>query len=174
MLSFLRKKKGYEAEAADLYVQIVEAARRPVFYRDLGVPDTTDGRFEMIVLCGFFVFWSLKEKASQEAAGLSQALFDRMFSDMDRSLRESGVGDLGVPRHMKRMMTGFNGRMAAYEAALALNGDEALLEALKRNVYGTVKEIEAGKVESLARYVRRQAAVKQGDLLNGRGRFEEL
>ena len=157
MFAFLKRKSHVRETAAQLYLTIVAAARRPFFYREMGVPDTTDGRFEMIVLCGFFVFEGLRRAASAGSAELAQQLFDLMFMDMDQSLREMGVGDLGVPRHMKRMMTGFNGRITAYGEAVA-GGDAAALEAaLKRNVYGTVPAVDEEKVKALVRYVMLQS-----------------
>ncbi len=157
MFAFLKRKSHLRETAAQLYVAIVKAARTPFFYRDLGVPDTTDGRFEMIVLCGFFVFERLRRNANADSADLSQQLFDLMFTDMDQSLREAGVGDLGVPRHMKRMMAGFNGRITAYGEALARDDEAALKEAIRRNVYGTVTDIDDACVAKMARYAVVQA-----------------
>lgn len=168
MFAFLKKKSHILETASRLYLQIVAQARNSFFYRELGVPDTTDGRFEMIVLCSFFAFEQLRLNRNLEAVRLAQGLFDHMFTDMDQSLRESGVGDLGVPRHMKRMMAGFNGRITSYGAALAKGDDPALLlDALKRNVYGTVKDIDEEKIEKLAHYVRMQAMGVNGDELLG-------
>ena len=138
-----------------LYARVVEQARRPVFYAAGGVPDTLDGRFEMVALHCFLLLHRLKQQAPKTAK-LSQALFDLMFDDMDTSLREMGAGDLGVGRRVKRMAAGFLGRIAAYDAGLA--GDAAALaEALRRNVYGTV----AGRPRDAAAmvdYVRGAAA----------------
>ena len=154
MLFGLLKKSGPEDDAAAvLYPLIVEKARRPVFYESLGVPDTMTGRFDMIVLHVVLVVNRLKMEGKQ-GAKLSQALFDRFFLDMDYSLRESGVGDLSVPRHMKRMMQGFNGRRAAYEEALASADDGALAETLKRNLYGEIANIDSDMVNKIANYVK--------------------
>src|SRR5258708_35195892 len=76
-------------------------------------------------------------KAETGAAGLSQDLFDTMFADMDRSLREMGVGDLGVGRRVRAMAEALYGRMAAYEAGLAAD-DATLSAALRRNLYGSL------------------------------------
>jgi len=125
------------AAAAAVYRAIVTQARQSVFYADYGVPDSVDGRFEMIALHMFAVLHRLKSE--KPAAGFSQDLFDMMFADMDRSLREMGVGDLGVGRRIKAMAQGLYGRMAAYEAALAADDGE-LGAALRRNVYGTMDD----------------------------------
>src|SRR5262249_18572993 len=119
-----------------LYGAVVAQARRPAFYLRFGVPDTLDGRFDMIALHVFLVMRRLKAEG-EEGRALSQALANRFFADLDRSLREMGVGDLGVGRRVKVMAKAFYGRIAAYEAGLN-SGDTALGEALKRNLYGTV------------------------------------
>jgi cytochrome b pre-mRNA-processing protein 3 len=134
----------------------VAQARLPGFYRDFGVPDTLDGRFDMIVLHAFLALHRLK-RDGQAQGPVGQALFDLMFADMDASLREIGVGDLSVGKKVKRMATGFYGRVAAYDEGLASTGDTALEEALGRNLYGTVKPAPA-HVAAMARYMRRQVA----------------
>lgn len=111
------------------------------FYRDCGVPDTVDGRFDLIVLHTYIVLDRLRAEG-EAGRKLSQQLFDTLFDDMDRSLREMGVGDLSVGKHVKRMASGFYGRMKAYDEARAA-GDEALAEALRRNVYGAPGGLEA-------------------------------
>lgn len=168
------------APVADLYEAIVAQARKPAFYTGLGVPDTVNGRFEMVSLHAFLVLRRLKAAASP-AAGLGQALFDTMFADMDLSLREMGAGDLGVGRRVKAMAEGFYGRISAYDAALAGADLEALAEALRRNVYGTLKPPDAASadaVAALARYVSASAdsLASQDDteLAAGRPRFAVL
>src|SRR5450432_4115159 len=123
------------APAARLYDAIVSQARQPDFYAAGGVPDSIDGRFEMIVLHAYLVLRRLRG-AGEVAEPLAQALVDRLFADMDASLREMGAGDLGVGKRVKRMATAFYGRVAAYEAG-DKRGDMA--EALARNLFGTVR-----------------------------------
>lgn len=139
--------------AAALYSAIVSQARRPVFYADLGVPDTVDGRFDMIALHAFLV---LRRLRGEPTADLAQDLFDVMFDDMDRNLREMGAGDLGVGRRVKTMAKAFYGRIAAYDHGLA-SGDGALGEALRRNLYRKA-EPAARQLDALVAYVRREAA----------------
>jgi cytochrome b pre-mRNA-processing protein 3 len=144
--------------AAILYRAAVEQARQPVFYAAYGVPDTLDGRFELIALHMFFILHRLKidDPAAQQ---LSQELFDTMFGDMDRSLREMGVADLGVGRRVRAMAEALYGRMAAYEAGLADDG--VLAAALRRNLYGTVRDTEPppAALAAVGGYVR--AAVRE-------------
>lgn len=169
MLGFKRHNPAADA----LYAALVEQARRPVFYTEFGVPDTVDGRFEMIVLHMFLVLHRLKVEPGHEAFG--QDLFDTMFADMDRSLREMGVSDLSVGRHVKNMAKGFYGRVAAYEAGLTDMSGAALADALRRNVYGTLAE--APDPAPLAAYLRASvaalAAQPVGELTAGRTVFAE-
>jgi cytochrome b pre-mRNA-processing protein 3 len=155
-----------EAETArTLYDAIVARARDERFYRALGVPDSIDGRFELVALHMFLVLHRLKGERPA-ATELGQRLVDTFFADMDQSLRELGAGDLGVAPRIRRMAEGFYGRVAAYEAGLAAAGD-VLESALARNLYGTVEPAEAS-LAALAAYVRDQAArlaAQDGDAL---------
>jgi cytochrome b pre-mRNA-processing protein 3 len=114
-----------------IYGMIVTQAREPLFYRDLGVPDTVEGRFDLLVLHLWMVLHRLK--LVEGGAGLCQALFDRFCEDMDANLREMGVGDLTVPKRMQAFGEAFYGRSAAYDLALS-EGREALAQALCRNI----------------------------------------
>ena len=132
MLARLFGRSHHEKTAARLYGAIVGRARAPVFYARLGVADSLDGRFDMITLHTFIVLHRLK--ATEGTGKLAQALFDFMFGDMDRSLREIGVGDLSVGKRVKQMVAAFYGRVSAYQDGLE-GGPEALAEALQRNLY---------------------------------------
>ena len=114
-----------------IYGMIVTQAREPLFYRDLGVPDTVNGRFDLLLLHLWVVL--RRFRSAEGAANVSQALFDRFCEDMDANLREMGVGDLTVPKRMQAFGEAFYGRSAAYDAAFA-TGDEALAQALCKNV----------------------------------------
>lgn len=131
----------FQAEGRKLYRQIAERARRPIFYTSYGVPDTIDGRFEMLCLHAYALFHGLKGKGA-DADALSQAVYDAMFADLDGSLRELGVADLGVGRRIKTMTEALNGRIQAYDGAFA-TGTPALEQAIRRNVYGTVTPSDA-------------------------------
>jgi cytochrome b pre-mRNA-processing protein 3 len=95
-----------------------------------------------------------------------------MFADMDRNLREMGVGDLGVGRRVKAMAKGFYGRVHAYEVALASKAPEALTEALARNLYAGAAA-DFARVAAMADYLRREARAGEGrtDVLEGRIAF---
>lgn len=173
MFGFLsRRRRADERHAEALYRQIVEQARRPAFYLTGGVPDTVAGRFDLIALHAFLAMHQLKA-AGQPGAGISQALFDTMFADMDRNLREMGVGDLGVGRRVKAMAKGFYGRVHAYEAALAPGAEpEALAQALARNLYAGAA-VAPARLAAMAAYLRREARAGEGrtEVLDGRLSF---
>ncbi|NNE21136.1 MAG: ubiquinol-cytochrome C chaperone [Rhizobiales bacterium] len=136
-----------------VYELIVAQARQPWFYADLQVPDSVEGRYEMIMLHCFMVFERLSGTGSA-ADAFSQLVFDELFKDMDRSLRELGVGDLAVGKKVRKMAEMFYGRSEAYRAALAneaVDHGAELKGALERNVYdGTAP---ANGLDQLARYV---------------------
>ena len=134
ILQLFRRRRSNEA-AIQLHLAIVTQARQPAFYTALGVPDTLDGRFELIALHGFLVMQRLK--ADPAGIELARDLAETIFDDLDASLREMGAGDLGVGKRVKKMGEAFYGRIAAYDAGLADGGD--LRDALRRNLYGTVQ-----------------------------------
>ncbi len=155
MLKRLFGESAARRAATGLYGIAVDQARAPVLYTDYAVPDTVDGRFDMIALHVFLLMRRLKA-GDAKGAEVAQALYDAMFDDMDRSLREMGAGDLGVGRRVKSMAQAFSGRLAAYDAGLD-GADGELPAALARNVFrgGDVPD-EA--LAALARYVRAQSA----------------
>lgn len=153
MLAFFKSNPVRES-AERAYDHVVQAARRPEFFRDGGVPDTVDGRFELICLHAFLYLHRLKHESA--TADVAQSFFDTMFADFDRSLREMGTGDLGVGKQIRRMAEAFYGRIAAYEEGLAADG--GILEAaLRRNVFGAAAEVDEARVVALARYVQDEA-----------------
>ncbi len=138
-----------------LYDSIVQKARDPAFYTVYGVPDTVDGRYDLIVIHAMLVFRHLR-KDKKESADIAQSLFDLMFTDMDRSLREMGVGDLSVARHIKKMAKAFYGRAAMYEEGLDGEPD-ALIQALEVNLFRN-NENAADVINQMADYLTRAAA----------------
>ena len=137
-LAKLFSRSRFDDRAHDLYDTIMAQSRLPVFYGPIGVPDTVDGRFEMIVLHAALVTRRLRA-AGEPGRDLGQALFDLMFADMDRSLRQMGVGDLRVGPRVKTMVKAFYGRAAAYDLALARPDDRRIAaDAVRRNLFGTV------------------------------------
>jgi cytochrome b pre-mRNA-processing protein 3 len=113
-----------EPNAAKLYGAIVAQARLPVFYQELGVPDTLEGRFLILSLHLFAVLHRLKQD-EPAAYDLAQELTDRFSADMETVLREIGVGDLSIPKRMRGLAASSAGLLRAYEESLA-DGDEAV------------------------------------------------
>ncbi|MFC3711958.1 ubiquinol-cytochrome C chaperone family protein [Sphingoaurantiacus capsulatus] len=114
-----------------LYRSVVAVAREPRWYTAGTVPDTLDGRFDMVALVLSLVLIRLESAPGQEQNLVS--LTERFVADMDGSLREIGVGDLVVGKHIGKMMGALEGRLGAYRAAFA--GNEVLADALARNLY---------------------------------------
>ena len=144
----LFKSDPHSPQAARLYAAIVAQARQPEFYAAGGVPDSVDGRFEMITLHTYLVLRRLRA-AGETAEPLAQALVDVLFADMDASLREMGAGDLGVGKRVKQMATAFYGRVAAYEAAEKARD---MPQALARNLFGTGAP-QPEQLAAMTRYV---------------------
>jgi cytochrome b pre-mRNA-processing protein 3 len=149
-----------------LYGAIVAQARQPVFYRDWGVPDAVTGRFEMLIL---HLALTLDRLAEAGAKDVGDRLFDRFCRDMDDHLREMGVGDLAVPKQMRKLGEAFFGRRAAYRKALGEADGPGLIVTLVRNVYDGDHTRGA---EALADYVRRAvrelAAQQTAEIARGR------
>ena len=124
----------HERTGFALYSAAVLAARHPYFYIALAVPDTLDGRFDMVALHASVLIRRLRG-LPPPGAPIAQAVFDAMFSDMDMTLRELGVGDMTVARNVRAMWEAFHGRALAYEAAMADSDPAALKLALARNVW---------------------------------------
>jgi cytochrome b pre-mRNA-processing protein 3 len=154
-VSWLLRRNPARQAAELAYGRVVEHSRHPLFFSDCGIPDTLDGRFELICLHVFLYLHRLRrERPRGEAVG--QCFVDAMFSDMDRSLREIGTGDLSVGRQVKRMAQALYGRIKAYEQGLG--GDDPLLSAvLARNLFGTVPH-PAPFLDAMTAYLRRESA----------------
>ena len=155
-----------------IYGMIVTRAREPLFYRDLGVPDTVNGRFDLLLMHLWLVLRRLKSVGSGTA--LSQALFDHFCADMDDNLREMGVGDLAVPKRMRAFGEAFYGRTAAYDMALT-EGSEAFAQALCKNVLDGERIEKARKLAAYAEAAMADLAqLDEATLLRGAWRFPVL
>jgi cytochrome b pre-mRNA-processing protein 3 len=163
------RKKPDPSDA--VYAAIVAAARQEKFYAQWLVPDTLDGRFEMMVLHVFLILDRLRSFGS-EADDLRQALTDRFFAAMDSALRETGVGDLSVGKKVRKMAEAFYGRATAYTTAMS-QGESAMTEALTRNVFA---DADATQAAALAKWTlqARDVLAKQSfdDIAAGRVRFK--
>lgn len=146
MLNILSRAENRKKTASALHAALVARARAPVFYAGLGVPDSVDGRFDLIALHAWLVLERLRAAGLND---LSQALMDTLFVGFDEGLRDLGAGDMGLGPRMKKLGNAFNGRCQAYEAA---SGSEAgLRDAILRNVYRGAAGHDAAAT-ALARY----------------------
>jgi cytochrome b pre-mRNA-processing protein 3 len=143
-----------------LYAAIVAQARKPRFYAEWEVPDTNDGRFEMIVLHAALVMRRLRGIPG-DGPSLAQELSNLMFDDMDRSIREIGVGDLSVGKWVKRMAASFLARAGALDVALDKGDEPALTTVLQRNIWPG-ENASRPQPTKLARYLFDQDHVLQG------------
>lgn len=150
------RRRPHERAGFELYGAAVGAARAPELFLALGVPDTVEGRFDLVSLHVGLLIRRLRTDGDSRGPALAQAVFDAMFADMDLNLREMGVGDLAVGKRVRRMWEAFHGRALAYEAALDADDPSALASALERNVWRG--EAPAGSAARLAALARAQAA----------------
>ncbi len=161
------RRNQASADAALLLAAVVSASRRAGFYGVGKVPDTLEGRFELLTLHASLALARLKQ--TPEAEPLAQAFTDKLFRHIDSGLREAGVGDLIVPKRMRRLAGDFYGRLVAYGAAL---GDpSALAEAAGRNILGEAGDHDfATRLGAYAaRLGGRQGAAPVRALLEGGG-----
>jgi len=166
---FRRTPAAAEGQVIALYGALVAQARQPAFYATLGVPDKIDGRFDLIVIHAMLVVRRLRADA-ERGAELSQLLFDHMFTDFDRSLREIGIGDMSVGKHIKKMAKAFYGRAEDYEKGLD-GSATALSDALTTNLYRSAAPTPE-QVAAMGKYLMESdqalRAVAYDDLVQGR------
>lgn len=166
MLNAFRKSRGRSRDARRLHAAIVARAREAVFYAELGVPDTIDGRFDLLALHAWLVLDRLREPGIND---VSQALIDTIFLGFDQGMRELGAGDMGMTRRMAKMADAFYGRLAAYHAAADV---DSMAATLTRNLYRGVACEHAARVARYALAARERLA--QQDPTSGRCDFGPL
>lgn len=161
------RRKPLERPGFALYTAAVAGARDPWFFGALGVPDSLDGRFDLVALHVALLIRRLRRDPDPRGAALAQAVFDAMFADMDVNLREMGVGDISVGKRVKRMWEALHGRALAYEAALDAGDMAALAAALRRNVWRAEPDSETGPGTEALRLAAHAARVDEA--LAGQG-----
>ena len=130
---FLKKKK-YDSISNDIYQKIVKFSRNKIFFTKYKIPDTIDGRFDMLVLTMIIVVFRLS-KIKVEGLELSQKLFDIIFKDLDFSLRELGAGDVSVATNMKKLISSYMGRQKIYINEFKNDDEKSLALAFESNIY---------------------------------------
>lgn len=168
MIPFSTRARRQREAAERIYAASVAASRRPELYLTLGVPDTLQGRFEMVALHLFPVVQRLMHDPGDDP-DLARRVSESFVADMDAAFREMGVGDIKVPQRMTALYRSFGGRMTAYKQGLE-NGEGALVAAVARNVFPD----DAGPgAEALAAHLRRavealrstgMAELRRGDM----------
>ena len=174
-LSDLFKRASHMPPARAVYGEIVAKARQPWLYTRAGVEDSVTGRYAMVTLHTFLVLERLRGQG-EKAADFGQELVDELFADMDRSLRELGVGDISVGKKVRKMSEVFYGACDAYHSALEQKTDDngkALSAALKRNA---VQEAGESQLQCLTDYTfeahEALGQVPVDDIIAGRLAFE--
>jgi cytochrome b pre-mRNA-processing protein 3 len=149
----------------------VARAREPGFYEVFGVPDTVDGRFDLLVL---HLWMALRRLRAGGQTQLAQGLFDHFCNDMDANLREMGVGDLTVPKRMQKFGEAFYGRSTAYDTAMEA-GHEALAQALCKNVLNGKKLEEARRLASYVETTLADLSARdEADFISGKWQFASI
>ncbi|HWA60014.1 MAG TPA: ubiquinol-cytochrome C chaperone family protein [Caulobacteraceae bacterium] len=134
ILDRLLAKRPAKAAGARLNIAATQQARAPAPYLTMNVPDTIEGRFELLTLHVVLLVERLKGEGTL-GGEVSQALFDAYLRDLDGALREMGVGDLSVGKKMRRLGEAFYGRAKGYAAAFAALPDRGpLADVLARTV----------------------------------------
>lgn len=145
------KKNGNAAIVARQYDLLTAAARQPMLYESMDVPDTVMGRFEMV--SAMLILYFRRTRASaRPGQEIAQEIVDAFFEDVDHSIRELGVGDVSVPKRMKKLASMFYGRLESYSAALDQGDGPALEAALRRNFHPKAPA-EAPAMTALADYM---------------------
>ncbi len=151
--------KAEKKNAFLIYRALVTQARSETFYTKLGVKDDIKGRFDMILLHLFLVDHRL-EQEGQDYVRLRRYIQETMVTDMDRSFRELGVGDMSVGKEMKKVGAAWLGRRAAY--AQACEEGESFLKAIKTNIY---QNEDHDGISGLNDYVERAQSLLQASTL---------
>ncbi len=152
---FRRSEDAGRTAALSLYEQIVAAARQPAFYAQWNVPDTPLGRFEMVSMHMVLFLRRIRGEAG-DLSRIGQILTDEFFLDVDHSLRELGISDVGVPKRMKKLARMFYGRAQSYSDALDSRDHAALGLAIGRNI--RPDELHWADTGNLASYMERASA----------------
>ncbi len=175
MLTWFRSHSPLGSTAAGLYGSIVAQARDPAFYVQAGVADTMESRFGLIAAHLFLVLERIRMEG-RPGEPLARALLEKFMTDVDDNMRELGIGDMGVPRRVKKAAAALSEQLVAYRAALAEASEVELLEAIRRNLLFCGSE--GGRPDLIASYMRRAsvhlASQYSADVGAGRVEFPAL
>lgn len=176
VLAWFRRRTQDRLTAVDLYGAVVAEARRPIIFERFGVQDTPEGRAGLIILAAFPVLERLKA-GSPRARRVARLITEAYVTDVDDCLREMGVGDMAVPRKVKRAAQALGERCNAYARAA---GGAVPLPALAAELASTIPGLEAAPVaaNALARFalatIERLEALQEDMILAGHLPFAPL
>lgn len=169
MFGFARRAARRRLVIDGLHHAVVEQSRSPSLYGPGRLPDTVEGRFEALTLHVLLIMRRLRH-LPPPAAEVAQELVDAVFAHLEITLRETGIGDMGIPKRMKKLARAFYDRTVKYEAALEAGDEEALGAELALRL-----GIAAPEIAATARYClaaeRRLAACDLDAILGGRAMF---
>jgi cytochrome b pre-mRNA-processing protein 3 len=151
IFGLFRKNKANHAAMVRQYDALNRAARDPLFYESMNVPDTVIGRFEMLSIT-LILYFRRTATAGEAVKAIAQEIVEAFFEDLDHSFRELGIGDTGVPKRMKKFAGMFYGRLDSYARAMDAGDVEALEAALRRNIHPENGDA-ALSMRSLANYM---------------------
>ncbi|MGI9426495.1 MAG: ubiquinol-cytochrome C chaperone family protein [Hyphomicrobiaceae bacterium] len=169
MLEWLAQRRSRKRTAQNLYGSIVALSRRDEFYADFGVPDTVEGRFEILVIHMFLILDRLRQDGAQSNP-LAQELVDAFFADMDTTIRQLGVGDFSVPKKMRHLAEVFDQRLHGYRGAAEAAPGDQLRHLLVENLElkDTGKNSSAGRLEKyIFESMQRLARQTTGEVIEG-------
>ena len=150
MLSALFKKSSSQTAPQQLYGGVMTHARTPDFFISFGVPDTVMGRFDVLSLHIYLLARRLREDGRPICMDLSQEVFDLYVYDVERALRELGIGDTSVPKKKKKMIRSFYGQIDDFDEAINTNDKDTIVEKVSLRY---LSETENPKPEILTSYI---------------------
>lgn len=162
MLAWFRRRHELKRTAHDFYGSIVALSRQPRLFDEFGIPDSVEGRFEVLT-AHMFLYMERLRREGKAGASLAQELVDLCFKDLDISNRELGVGDLKVPKKMRQLAAVFAARIDGYRETIEAD-DPSLLE--RRIAESLPLADDTDPSVAFADYLRRVHALLQSEEMN--------
>ncbi len=169
MFATLFKPRVHDATPQQLYGAVMAQSREPWFFATLNVPDTVMGRFDMLALHVYLLARRLAVEKSEAASALSQDIFDLFVADLDRALRELGIGDTSVPKKKKKMVRSFYGQIEDFDECLDGQNAELLEERVLSRYFAGTSNGDAPKLtEYMTKCVNTLKTRKFAELASGK------
>ena len=181
MLNWLSSRAAHRRRSGNLYGAVVTAARAPTLYRAFGLADTPEGRYEAVVVHLYLLLERMRTDTPQvppdvqpelkpELKVVSREVLEAFVDDIHDNFREMGVGDLAVPRKVKKAAAAFYDRAADYRAARDKDGSDGFAEVLRRHLPAAPGQVldAAAIMRHLEHVARVLEATPDADLMAGR------